>query len=69
MKKLMRKTKAAIRTTGKVCGAFVLSSDLPLFAGVWCVGYGTWQIYPPAAWIVTGALLIGAAVLAARRGK
>ncbi|UIK04897.1 hypothetical protein [Neorhizobium galegae] len=47
-----------------------LTPDLTDFAGVLGLGlvsYGVWKIYPPAAFIVVGTLIIVAAVAMARR--
>ncbi len=32
-------------------------SDLFAFGGLACLGYGLHAVYPPAAWIVIGAIL------------
>lgn len=36
--------------------------DLFVFGGLACAAYGIAQVYPPAAWIVTGAVLFGLGV-------
>jgi hypothetical protein len=41
--------------------------DITGLAGVGLVGYGSWLIYQPAAFIVTGGLLLSYAVIVGRR--
>jgi hypothetical protein len=48
-----RLTKAAISTIGDIIGL----QELFIFSGLGAVGYGVAQIYPPAAWIVVGAVV------------
>ena len=45
----------------KVAAQFDLR-DVFAFAGIGCAAYGTAQIYPPAAWIITGVALFWLAV-------
>jgi len=40
----------------RIAKAFDLQ-DLFVFGGLGCVGYGIWQVYPPAAWVVVGVAL------------
>jgi hypothetical protein len=40
--------------------------DITGLAGVGLVGYGSWLIYQPAAFIVTGGLLLSYAVVAGK---
>jgi hypothetical protein len=42
-------------------------SDLLALCGVGLAGYGLWQVYPPAAWIAAGVLLVVVAVAVLRR--
>jgi len=44
------------------------SRDVIGFAGVALISYGSWLVYPPAGFIVCGALLMAAVVLGAKRG-
>jgi len=41
--------------------------DLLLLAGLACLLWGLWQIYPPAMWIVLGTLLSAAAMQLGRQ--
>lgn len=41
--------------------------DAMALAGIVLIGVGCWMIYPPAAFIVVGVLLVTGAVLASRR--
>jgi len=36
--------------------------DLFMFSGLTGMFYGIWQVYPPAAWVVVGAVLFWLAV-------
>lgn len=40
--------------------------DVLAVVGIGLLGYGLWQIYPPLALIVTGVLVLAAAVLGSR---
>jgi hypothetical protein len=44
-----------------------LTTDLMIVVGFGGISYGTWSIYPPAAFVVGGVLLLVAGVLGARR--
>ena len=46
-----------------------LARDLFGLLGTGLLIYGTWQIYPPAADILAGVMLLTAAILLARRGE
>jgi len=45
---------------------WVDKTDVFAFSGIALVGYGTYQIYPPAAYIVTGLFLFGLAMWSLR---
>jgi hypothetical protein len=47
--------------------ALRISIDVLGLVGVGAVVYGTWLVYPPAAWIIGGAAASAAAVVAAGR--
>jgi hypothetical protein len=40
--------------------------DVMLMAGAGCFSYGAWSAWPPAGWLVAGALLIAAGIQIAR---
>lgn len=44
-----------------------VATDLIAITGVGLAGYGLWQVYPPAAWIASGVLLVVVAVAVARK--
>lgn len=48
---------------GSRTGTRTGARDILAIAAVSCIGYGAWQIYPPAAWIAVGVVL-GAIVIA-----
>ena len=41
--------------------------DLSAIAGAGLVAYGAWLAYPPAGYIIAGAIMLTAAILGARR--
>ena len=43
--------------------------DLLVLSGCAVITVGVWQIYPPAAWIVAGVMLIALGVLYGLGGK
>jgi hypothetical protein len=45
---------------------FIDVRDVVGIVGLALLSYGVWQIYPPAAFIAAGAILIAAAVALAR---
>lgn len=62
-----------IRTIGRGIGAAVVAvvsafdlRDAMLFAGIGLLGYGLYDIYPPAAFIVPGAIFVAVATFGAR---
>lgn len=40
--------------------------DFMLFGGAGLLGYGLYQVYPPAAFIVTGSIFVAVATLGAK---
>ena len=40
--------------------------DAVLLAGVGSISFGLWQIYPPASWIFSGAVIAALAIAIAR---
>jgi hypothetical protein len=43
-----------------------IAVDLAGLIGVGLIGYGVWQIYPPATYIVVGAVFVVGAIAFAR---
>jgi hypothetical protein len=60
--------KAKVLSALKTARAAVVSNvpDALLLAGAGSLSYGAWLIYPPAGFLVAGALLLAAGVLASR---
>lgn len=68
-----RAIRRGIRAIGRGIGAAVVTvvsafdlRDAMLFAGVGLLGYGLYDIYPPAAFIVPGAIFVAVATFGAR---
>ena len=40
--------------------------EVSLIAGLGLVGYGAWCIYPPAAFVIPGAIIVAVAVFGLR---
>lgn len=51
---------------GKITLSTLDKSDLLLCIGSGLIFYGTHQIYPPAAFLMIGSILIGIAIVQAR---
>lgn len=45
------------------------AKDIMAVAGTASIGWGLWQVYPPAALVVVGVILLGLSVAAARGGR
>ena len=46
-----------------------MARDLVGIAGAGLISYGAWLAYPPAGFVIGGALMVMAAVLMARAGN
>ncbi len=55
------------RLLGWIAGQFD-ARDLMLVAGLGLIGYGLWEVYPPASFVVPGAALAGVAIFGVRGG-
>jgi hypothetical protein len=65
-----QRIKAAPANAGRFVGRVISSAfdmrDATLFTGLGLLGYGLFQVYPPAGFIVPGAILAAVATLGTR---